>query len=174
MKLEKKIVVKWNQLTGNKYPRAWIGFYEKSQVNNKQFLTWEYASTPEVSFAAPVKPKEYEFRFFTNSYEDVSRSNIVRVEGEDRLAASISEGIITVKPHIVSSDPYYDSVWMGIFFTSELDNRQWRRYKYITERDTEVQFKAPNTPGEYEVRLFACKTYDLIVKSNSFQIVKKA
>jgi len=170
----KKIVVKWNQLTGNKYPRAWIGFYEKSQVNNKQFLTWEYASTPEISFAAPVKPKEYEFRFFTNSYEDVSRSNIVRVEGEDRLAASISEGIITVKPHIVSSDPYYDSVWMGIFFTSELDNRQWRRYKYITERDTEVQFKAPNTPGEYEVRLFACKTYDLIVKSNSFQIVKKA
>jgi hypothetical protein len=169
----KKFIVRWNQVSGNKYSRAWIGFYEKSQTNNKLYITWEYASAPEISFAAPVKPKEYEFRFFTNSYEDVARSNTVRIEGEDRLGASIENGIITVKPHVVSVDPYYDAVWLGIFFTSETDNRQWRRYKYITERDTEVQFKAPNTPGEYEVRLFACKAYDCIVKSNSFNIVKK-
>jgi len=168
-----KVVVKWTQQSGNKYPRAWIGFYEKAQTNNKLYITWEYASVPQVSFAAPVKPNSYEARFFTNSYEDVARSNAVRIEGEDKLAASIQDGVITVTPHIVSVDPYYDAVWLGIFFTHEADNRQWRRYKYITERDTEVKFKAPNTPGEYEVRLFACKSYDSIVKSNSFKIEKK-
>jgi hypothetical protein len=170
----KKFVVSWRQDSGNKYSRAWIGLYEKSQTVNKNFITWEYATTPEISFVAPVKPREYEFRFFTNSYEDVARSNTVRIEGEDRISASIADGIITVKPHIVSVDPYYDAVWMGIFFTSEADNRQWRRYKYVAERETDVVFKAPNTPGEYEVRLFAAKTYEPIVKSNSFQIVKKA
>jgi len=147
-------------------------FFEKSQTNNKQYITWEYAG-PSVSFIAPIKPKEYECRFFTNSYEDVTRSNTIKIEGEDKITASISNGIITVNPHIVSVDPYYDSVWLGVFFTSENDNRQWRRYKFISDRNLEVQFKAPNTPGEYEVRLFACKTYDLIVKSNSFQIEKK-
>jgi DNA-binding protein Fis len=170
----KKFVVSWRQDSGNKYSRAWIGLYEKSQTVNKNFITWEYATTPEISFVAPVKPREYEFRFFTNSYEDVARSNTVRIEGEDRISASIADGIITVKPHIVSVDPYYDAVWMGIFFTSEADNRQWRRYKYVAEREADVVFKAPNTPGEYEVRLFASKTYEPIVKSNSFQIVKKA
>jgi hypothetical protein len=169
----KKIIVKTNQVSGNKYSRAWVGLYEKSQTNNKQYITWEYAGN-EVSFVAPIKPKEYECRYFTNSYEDVARSNAILIEGEDRLSASIADGIITVKPHVVSVDPYYDAVWLGIFFTSENDHRQWRRYKYITERDADVQFKAPNTPGEYEVRLFASKTYDLIVKSNSFLIEKKA
>jgi hypothetical protein len=168
----KKFIVKWNQISGNKYSRAWIGFYEKSQTNHKMYITWEYASAPEISFVAPVKPREYEFRFFTNSYEPVARSNTVRIEGEDRLSASISDGVITVKPHVVSVDPYYDAVWLGIFFTTEGDNRQWRRYKYITDRDTEVKFKAPKTVGEYDVRMFASKTYDSIVKSNSFKIEK--
>jgi hypothetical protein len=169
-----KLVIKWNQVSGNKYSRAWIGLYEKSQTNNKAYITWEYAaSTPELTFAAPVKPREYEFRFFTNSYEPVAKSNAILIEGEDRVSASISNGIITVKPHIVSVDPYYDSVWLGIFFTTENDHRQWRRYKYISDREAEVTFKAPNTPGEYEVRLFANKSYDLIVKSGSFVIEKK-
>jgi len=170
----KKFIVKWNQASGNKYSRAWIGLFEKSQTNNKQYLTWEYAGTSEISFTAPVKPKEYEFRFFTNSYEDVARSNTVRIEGEDKLFANISNDTITIKPQILSADPYYDAVWVGLFFTSETDNRQWRRYKYVAERNTEIQFKAPKTPGLYEARLFACKTYDLIVKSNSFAIEKKA
>jgi len=141
-----KILVKWNQLSGNKYSRAWVGFYERSQTNNKLYITWEYATSSELSFAAPVKPREYEFRFFTNSYEPVATSNSILIEGEDRLVASITNGIITVKPHIVSVDPYYDAVWLGIFFTSEKDHRQWRRYKYVSDRDADVTFKAPNTP----------------------------
>jgi glycerol-3-phosphate cytidylyltransferase-like family protein len=168
-----KLVAKWNQVSGNKYPRAWIGLYERTQTNNKSYITWEYATTPEVTFTAPIRPREYEFRFFTNSYEHVAKSNAILIEGEDRLSASIADGIITVKPHIVSVDPYYDAVWVGIFFTTENDHRQWRRYKYISDREAEVTFKAPKTPGEYEVRLFANKSYDLIVKSGSFAIEKK-
>jgi len=166
-----KIVTKWS-LVGNKYSRAWIGLYEKSQTNNKLPIAWEYATNTEILFPTPIKPQDYELRFFTNSYEDVARSNCIRVDGEDKVSAHIENGVIYVKPHIVSADPYYDNVWIGIFFISEKDNRQFRRYKYITDRDAEVRFKAPKTPGDYEVRLFAHKTYDVIVKSNTFQINK--
>eukprot|EP01118_Nematostelium_gracile_P013362 TRINITY_DN502_c0_g1_i1.p1 TRINITY_DN502_c0_g1~~TRINITY_DN502_c0_g1_i1.p1 ORF type:complete len:669 (-),score=243.04 TRINITY_DN502_c0_g1_i1:82-2088(-) len=166
------ILVDWNQLTGNKYPRAWIGFYSKSQENNKQFLTWEYAAQPQVSFTKPVKPGQYEFRFFTNSFEDVARSNTITVEGEDSLKATYENGVLTVDAHIVSADPASDGVWLGVFFTSEKDNRQWRRYKFVTIRDGNIEFKSPpKTHGEYEVRLFANKTYDLLAKSNSFNIM---
>jgi len=169
----KKIIVNWNQVSGNKYSRAWIGFFQKYQTNNKQYITWEYATNAEISFAAPIKPREYEFRFFTNSYEHVAQSNSIKIEGEDSLVASIKDGVITVVPHIVSVDPYCDAVWMGIFFTSESDHRQWRRYKYVSDRNINVQFKAPRTAGEYEVRLFANKTYEMLVKSNSFVIGEK-
>lgn len=185
-KLERsKILVSWKQLSGNKYPRQWIGMYEKSQTDNKQYITWEYATSPDVVFDAPVKPGEYEFRFFSNSYDDIARSNVIKIEGEDKLSATISDdcGTITVHPQIVSVDPYYEGAWLGVFFTTETNNRQWRRYKYLTSRDEPVVFKgtfllqcasnvtsAPRTPGTYEVRLFANKSYNCLLVSNSFVI----
>jgi len=165
-----RMVVRWAQLSGNKYPRAWIGLYEKNQTNNKQYLHWEYALHPEIAFEAPVKPQEYEFRFFTNSYDDIARSNVISIEGADSISASIENGVIYVKPNILTVDPYYDSAWVGLYFTSQNDNRQWRRYKYLTDRRSEVQFKAPKTAGEYEARLFASKTLNVIAKSSPFVV----
>jgi len=169
----KKVYVKWDQLSGNYYPRAWIGFYEKSQTNNHSYLAWDYAIGKlhnELSFDAPVKPQQYEFRLFSNSYVDVARSNPITIEGADSISATYKDGIVTLSLHIVSVDPYYDTAWVGIYFTHETNNRQWRRYKYISDRNADVQFKAPRTPGEYEVRLFANKSYDLLLKSNKFVI----
>eukprot|EP01114_Cavostelium_apophysatum_P001306 TRINITY_DN1110_c0_g1_i1.p1 TRINITY_DN1110_c0_g1~~TRINITY_DN1110_c0_g1_i1.p1 ORF type:complete len:387 (-),score=121.85 TRINITY_DN1110_c0_g1_i1:186-1346(-) len=167
-----KIAVRWSQLTGNLYSRSWIGLYEKSETDNKNYIHFEYAGKPnsQIMFDAPFKPKEYEFRFFTNSYVDVARSNTVRIEGEDSMTATYAEGVVTVRLDVVTIDPSSESGWLGVYFTKEKDNRQWRRYKYFSSRVGEFQFKAPRTAGEYEVRMFANKTYDMILKSNAFVI----
>jgi len=175
--VNKKIIAKWKQASGNPYSRAWIGLYQKSQSNNKQYLVWEYANKPDntVVFDAPLKPSEYEVRFFPYSYIDVARSNPIRIEGEDRLDVNISEdGIIHVTYDVVSIDPYQDNAWLGIFFTTEKDSRQWRRYKYIKDRKAEVVFASgPRTAGEYHVRLFANKNYEPILTSKPFIVQGK-
>jgi len=173
-----ELVVKWKQVSGNSitsnFSRAWIGLFEKSQINNKLFLSWEYASkggsSNEIRFKAPLKSKEYEFRFFTNSYIDVAKSNSVLIEGQDSITASYENGNVVVKLHIVLDDPSFDNTWLGVYFTHEGNNHQWRRYKYLTTRADTVTFKAPTTPGDYEVRMFANKTYDMLLKSNKFII----
>jgi len=139
------------------------------------YIKWEYASKPsnEAAFDAPFKPREYELRFFTNSYVDVARSNSIRIEGQDSMSAAFEDDSISVKLNIVSVDPYYDNAWLGVYFTHESNNRQWRRYKRFANRTGEVKFNAPRTPGEYEVRMFANKTYDLILKSNKFNLPGK-
>jgi len=137
------------------------------------YLNWEHTSKSinnELTFDAPFKPREYELRFFTNSYIDVARSNPIRIEGKDTMLSNYENGFVTVKLNIVSVDPYYESAWLGLYFTHETNNRQWRRYRYFSNRTADTQFKAPRTGGEYEVRMFANKTYDLILKSNTFTI----
>jgi len=171
-KENKKIKVSWSQKSGNQYRRAWCGLYEQSQTINKNYIAWEYAPTisAEITFDAPVKPAVYEIRFFSYNYVDVCRSNAIVIEGEDKITATVSDRIITVKKNIVTVNPTTDAVWIGIFFTKQTDNKQWRRYKYVYDRTSDETFKAPNTPGTYEVRLFANKTFDCLLKSNSFEL----
>jgi len=147
----------------------------KIKPNNKQYLAWEYTPNTEISFDAPIKPATYEIRFFSYNYIDVSRSNVVVIEGEDKLSATLTDRIITVKKNIVTVNPATDSVWIGVFFTKQTDNKQWRRYKYVYDRTSDETFKAPNTPGTYEVRLFANKSFTPLLTTSSFEIpeVKK-
>jgi len=167
-----KVIAKWTQSSGNLYSKCWIGLYEKSEPNNSNYLAWEHAGKPssEVFFDAPFKPREYELRFFTNSYVDVARSQPIRIDGKDSISAKYENGNIIVKLDVVTIDPKSESGWLGVYFTHEKDNRQWRRYKYFNTRIGDCQFKAPRTPGEYQVRMFANKTYDMILESNSFVI----
>lgn len=167
-----KIVARWNQISGNLYSKSWIGLYEKSETNNNNYIHFEYAGKPntDLLFDAPFKPREYELRFFTNSYVDVARSESIRIEGNDTISATFENGMVNVKLNIVTIDPTSESGWLGVYFTHETNNRQWRRYKYFSSRIGDCSFKAPRTQGTYEVRLFANKTYDMILKSNCFVI----
>jgi len=168
----KKIKAVWNQKSGNQYRRAWCGLYEQSQTNNKQFLAWAYAgnSGSEIVFDAPVKPASYEVRFFASGYIDVAKSNLVVIEGQDKLVASLLNGVITVKLNIITVNPATDAVWVGVFFVQQADNKQWRRYKYVSDRTADITFKAPRHGGLYEVRLFANKNFECMLKSESFDV----
>jgi len=108
-KENKKIKVSWSQKSGNQYRRAWCGLYEQSQTNNKQYIAWEYAPTisAEITFDTPVKPAVYEIRFFSYNYVDVCRSNAIVIEGEDKLTATVSDRIITVKKECCYSKSCY-------------------------------------------------------------------
>jgi hypothetical protein len=180
-KESKKVSVKWEKKSGNSYPRAWVGLYESSEINNKNYLAWQYTAEPytEASFTAPIKPGgileyptqliyflDYEFRFFPYSYNETARSRSVTVEGHDTLEASVGEdNTVKAKVSVVTVDPYYDKVWIGLYLKSETNNKNLKRYAYISERETEVSFRAPEA-GEYEFRLFAKKSYNTILASN--------
>lgn len=165
-----KFKVTWVQTSGNSYPSAWIGFYEKSEGDNTKYITWEYANAPnnEVYFEVPYKPAQYEFRFFPTRYTHVATSNILTITGEDKLGVTFTSDLITVKPNIVSVDPYQDSAWIGLFEVSETNHQQWKKYKYVQDRTLPLHFKRPKKGGHYEVRLFAKKSYDLITKTDPF------
>lgn len=171
-KEENKFKVTWNQETGKIYSKSWIGLFEKGEKSHKQYITWEYADNPKtpILFDAPIKPAEYEFRFFPYSYYPVATSNSLRIEGQDTVSVSLSKDYIYIKPDILTVDPYYDSCWAGIFLSSEKDNQKWVRYKYVADRKAELQVKIPSKKGEYEVRFFAKSTYEPFLKSEPFQI----
>jgi hypothetical protein len=170
----KRLHVKWHQKSGNSYPRAWVGLYRKSETNNRNYIAFEYAIPPytEASFDAPIKPDEYEFRFFPYGYIDVVRSNTIKIEGSDQVIAVMNEdnSRIIAKLSILTVDPYYDSVWIGLYQKGETNNKKLKRYKWTRERFSEISFRAP-TPGDYEFRLFAHKSYSAIASSNTLSVV---
>jgi len=172
----KRLHAKWHQKSGNSYPRAWVGLYRKAETNNRNYIAFEYATPPytEASFDAPIKPDEYEFRFFPYGYVDVVRSNTIKIEGTDQVTAVMNEdnSRIIAKLSILTVDPYYDSVWIGLYQKGETNNKKLKRYKWIRDRFTEISFRAP-TPGDYEFRLFAHKSYTAIASSNTLSVVAK-
>lgn len=165
-----KIVAKWNKKSGNYYYRAWIGLYEKNEKNNKQYIHWEYASSNEVSFDAPIKPGNYELRFFPYSYNHVATSEAIQINGEDKIYVSLTPETIDISLDIVTVDPHQDGAWLGLFLKDEPDNHQWTKYKYFKERKTLVQFKKPKKSGEYEIRMFANRSYEVLLKSTTLSI----
>ena len=68
-------------------------------------------------------------------------------------------------------DPYYESAWVGLYLKSEVNNKLFITWKYVTKSECELEFKAPKSNGEYEFRLFAHKKpTKLILVSNSLEI----
>ena len=162
----------WSAQVSNEYSSAWIGIYESSQTNHKNYITWEYAKSSEIILPAPIKPGNYELRYFPYSYTHVATSNQVVIEGADTISVQMKENSVVAKVSIVTKDPYYDSVWIGMYEAKEENQRKLKRYKYISDRECEVEFTIPEKGVEYEFRLFADKKYDVILKSEPFVLNK--
>jgi hypothetical protein len=172
-----KISVQVLKLSGNEYPNAWVGVYESAEKPNGKYLASEWLSKSvgnKLTFDVP-KTGDWELRLFLDrafisSYVDYLRTS-VNLQGEDNLTLSYADNKITVKSKVVTVDPYYDSAWIGLYFVTETNNRQWRRYRYVKSRYAEFVIAAPRTKGNYEARLFAYKAYDKVLcKSNSIVI----
>lgn len=164
----KKLHVKWTQIAGNTYTRSWVGLFKKQETNSKAYIAYDYANKMDLVFDTPVKAGEYEFRFFTNSYVDVARSNVIRIEGEDKLSANYKDGCVFVDLDLVSVDAN-DKAWIGLYFTTEKSDRRFRRYQPLKENKGTLKFTSPKTQGTYEARLY-CNGYEFIKKSEPFDI----
>jgi hypothetical protein len=54
---------------------------------------------------------------------------------------------------------------------NQTDSRYYRRYKYIHDHKGTFEVKAMLTSGEYEARLFAHGTYDVLCASETRVVV---
>jgi len=161
------------------YPAAWIGMYEKVQSDNRLYTAYQWISSASDNALVFDVPKvgEWEFRYFPQrSYVDVARCSI-HLQGADEMVLSMEEGgsLMRIKCRIQTVDTTKDHVWVGIYRAEEQNNRQYKKYKYISPSSSsssssatiEVTFAAPRTPAVYEARLFANKSLVPICKSNS-------
>jgi len=171
------LLVSYEQKAGKMYPNAWIALYPKAETDNTKYRAYDWiqnASDNTLKFKAP-KTGVWEFRYFPQkTYVDVARCHI-SVDGSDRLVIRLNEAEATVEVDcmIVTVDPECDYVWVGLYFVEQKDQRQWRRYKYFTPgHPSKVVFKQPKTPGTYEARLFANKSYEPICKSAQSIVLK--
>merc|ERR1711988_987147 len=172
----KKVAVSYTQLAGESCPNAWIGLYTDPALRDRSYTTYEWCSSSQSQTLVFDVPKagSWTFRLFPyRAYNSVTQTT-VEVLGKDTVL--LEHDMVNCKVKLTCNvntvDPYQDGVWVGLFRVNEKNNRQWRRYKYIGERGTNViEFKAPVHPGTYHARLFANKSYeDVICRSNEITI----
>jgi len=176
------ILVNIQQLSGLDYSTAWIGMYEKNETDPKQYKTWEWltsarivdvsekSKTQQLTFKA-AKSGEWEFRLFPlRTYVHTTTAQLT-LKGSDVINIAVNGVELTVTTNIVTVDPLTEYVWVGVYKVDEQNNRQWRRYQYITTAGkSSVVFKTPIHTGVYEARLFAKKSYDIRQRSNAIAI----
>jgi len=164
-----EVKIKVEQLSGHPCPNAWVAMYEPDK-DHKTYYTYLYLGTnTELTFKIP-KVGIWEFRLFPQKAYYVAESTRVNLNGNDQIALSIVDDKAVIDYKVLTLDPNYDNVWVGIFNQSETDNRQWRRYKYIPSSQGQIFVKAMQTPGTYEARLFARNVPSIICRSNSVTI----
>jgi hypothetical protein len=164
-----EVKIKVDQLSGHPCPNAWLAMYEPEK-DNKSYYTYFYLGvSSELRFKIP-KVGVWEFRLFPQKTYYPAETCRVNLNGNDSLSLEIVNNQAVIKYNLMTVDPYCDNVWIGIFNQDETDNRQWRRYKYVSESSSTVSVKAMQTPGTYEARLFACKSTNVLCRSNPVTI----
>jgi len=165
--IEVKITVK--QLSGQPCPNAWVAMYEPDK-DNKSYYTYSYLGTnSELTFKIP-KVGIWEFRLFPQKSYNTAATCKVDLNGNDKIDLSIVNNQAVISYKVVTVDPYYDNVWIGIFNQNETDNKQWRRYKYVYSSEGQLFVKAMQTQGTYEARLFARGSSTVLCRSNTVTI----
>jgi len=181
-KSEMSVAVRVSQLSGLEYSTAWIGMYEKSQTDHRQYKTFEWLTsgkvvdmnektkTVELQFKAS-KSGDWEFRLFPLRAYTPTTTATLTLSGSDSVQISVNGVELTVHANVVTVDPLTEYVWVGVYKVDETNNRQWRRYQYILEPGkTSMVFKTPIHTGIYEARLFAHKSYTILLRSNPVAI----
>jgi len=180
---------------------AWIGLYRAEKddgilphIENKNYYAFDWVSNgKDIPVTSETKslnviekqlllevPKagQWHLRLYSDrSYTDVASTSI-HIPGENRLELSVSEQEMKVNCYINTVDPSRDYVWVGIYKINEKDQRQYRRYKYLTPSTSTsasslpypLVFHAPIHTGTYEARLFANKSYEVISRSEPVTI----
>ncbi len=148
------------------YKDAWIGLYKVGAANTS-YLKYEYlkGTSGSYSTAAPLEAGQYEFRIFLDGgYTLVGKSQVITV-GEYQPSITLSTSQVTPGQKVTASYSNGSTVngaWIG-FYQKGNANTAYISYVYTQGKASgSYEITAPNTPGQYEFRLFKDNGYTMI------------
>ncbi|VAW58209.1 hypothetical protein MNBD_GAMMA11-3350 [hydrothermal vent metagenome] len=158
---------------------AWIGFYRTSQGSEAitRYINYHYIyknlekGVGTYEYSIPADEGDYELRVISSEHGKVLTSIPVKVVKIDPKRVSLSILTKTIKPaqaldvRISSTFTMSARAWVGIFKSdiSKDTHTGYDSYNYIRDKKEGVlHMKAPNTIGDYELRVYAADPGALI------------
>jgi hypothetical protein len=178
---------------GNNTASDWAGLFAVGG-GNADALQWQYLNGTQaqpgagianatLQFTAPTTAGNYEIRLYAKGYVRLATSGTIAVSstsgsGSASLTATPSSvragNAIQVS---VSNSPGNSTDWVGLFAVGGADS-QSLEWKYLNGQQSQpaagltsatLNFTAPATPGNYEVRLYA-KGYVRLGTTNTIAV----
>jgi Ca-activated chloride channel homolog len=130
----------------------WIGFAEKgAPISSYLDYLRPEADVSSYQLTAPSQPGDYELRYVLNESERIITAVPVKVlDGPVTLSApgSAKAGAVV---KITASGPVSGRNWIG-FAPQGSDAGAYRDYAYVTQSPLTIELRAPDEPGDYELR----------------------
>jgi len=156
---------------------AWVGLFTsdlphaKSGPSDQHDLAYRYlegTSKGVLSFKAPYELGTYDFRMFDTSDDDGEETASVTFTvaggvsaGELRLEKSTFRPEEIIRVHFKASPTYQSDAWIGLIpsqvphGTSRDADAHDLAYEYLEGKlEGTVEFRAPEEPGSYDIRMF--------------------
>jgi len=172
-------------------PMDWVGLFATSTADTA-YGTWQFlngsttapamgSSGATLRFRAPMMPGTYEARFFSNNtFTRLATSSTVTVTA---LVPSVTPSAATVSAgspigFVVAGGPANPLDWVALYRTTTGDGAYiaWQFLNGTTmppptgRSGATLQFTAPITPGNYEIRFFSNNTFVRLATSGAVTI----
>lgn len=159
--------------TGPVGPQHWIGFAPKgSPAGAYRDYVRPKGTTTDAELEAPVEPGEYEIRYVLDEREAILAARPIRVTP---AIASIDSAPDAVKVgetiEVTASGPVAPGHWIG-FAPAGSSAGTYRAYARPTGSTSHVELKAPETPGDYELR-FVLKEREKVAARKPIKVLPK-
>jgi outer membrane protein OmpA-like peptidoglycan-associated protein len=150
----------------NTTSKSWIGVYKNGHKTNHKYVEYQYlkGNSGSLAFSAPKAPGDYEFVLIETDYQAADEPPVkftVTKAGADLVTLRIDreayQPAAPLKAYITLRTTLSDQAWLGIFPTDTPHNvpRNYLAYEYIRQgSEKPYLFKAPEKPGDYDVRVF--------------------
>ena len=167
------ITVTFSGAPGNQ--KDFIAMYKVGVANGQPYVSYKYLygqKSGTLTFVAPQTPGDYEFRMFqNNTWVYLGKSNTVTVTSVSITASptTVSSGqTITVT---FSGAPGNQKDFIAMYKVGVANGQPYVSYKYLNgQKSGTLTFVAPQTPGDYEFRMFQNNTWVYLGKSNTVTV----
>jgi hypothetical protein len=152
---------------------SWIGFFKKSDPNNKYInYNWlVYLKENTFVVDAPCVNGEYEFRVFKDK-STIALSKEYLLDNQDSFSLAVQDSTLVVNYQIFSFNAPQNSAWISIHTPEEENANKYRRFAYLKSNSGSVSFEGFITAGKYQARIYTQSyfTNTLKLTSNNVEI----
>lgn len=172
---KKVFTVTYSGAPGNQ--NDWIGMF-KVGAGPKEYITYQYLAKSRsgtLTFNAHEVVGKYEFRMWEAEWtRQVAVSNQVTLQyPASTLQPSLTSLYIGPNKKVnvtFSNAPGYNNDWVGLFKVGA-GEKNWITYQYLQGKTSgTLEFAAPETPGQYEFRLWTAENTAHLTTSKSFAV----